>query len=398
MTTSTASGSIEIDVPVETVFALVSDLERFMRVVPAIDSVAMRDVATSADGTTTSYAWTAGTEIGPFRTHMRGTSTREQLVPNQHLAYRHAMGLHTVEELELEPTETGTLLTFTGSVTSPIPGLDRLWLLVASKGKGHSHYLNLVLAAIKRELEAGHDKPQPAHQQASPDHQLSAVGRVMRQAFGIPSGPLGWISTRALMPLIGGSVYQDIADALHLRADDELLDVGCGSGAFLARHAGHVHRVAGIDLSDLQIELTRRNLGDRITAGTADIVKGDAAALPWPDDTFTVVTSMESFAGFPDPEQVLAEMFRVLRPGGRVVVNIGEAVPAGTPTRRRWGLMWLWADDTVQRMVEQAGITDVTMQYTPAWGDDPLSKAMMKVMDRLGAETRDLRSVSATKP
>jgi hypothetical protein len=54
----------------------------------------------------------------------------------------------------------------------------------------------------------------------------------MNQAFGMPSGPLGWISTRALMPLIGGSMYQDMADALHLRADDELLDVGCGSGAF----------------------------------------------------------------------------------------------------------------------------------------------------------------------
>ncbi len=101
-------------------------------------------------------------------------------------------------------------------------------------------------------------------------------------------------SVRALVPLIVGSVYQDMADALELRPDDELLDVGCGSGA-----------------------LARRNLGDRFAAGTADIVMGDAAALPWPDDTFTVVTSMESFAGFPDPAQVLAEMFRVLRPGGQ---------------------------------------------------------------------------------
>jgi carbon monoxide dehydrogenase subunit G len=124
VTTSTATGSVEIDVPVETVFALVSDLERFMRVVPAIDRVAIRDMTTSDDGATISYAWTAGTAIGPFRTHMRGTSTREEVVPNQHLVYRHTMGLHTVEELELEPTETGTRLRFTGSISSPIPGLD----------------------------------------------------------------------------------------------------------------------------------------------------------------------------------------------------------------------------------------------------------------------------------
>lgn len=294
VTTSTASASIEIDVPVETVFGLVSDLERFMRVVPAIDRVAIRDVEIGADGATTSYAWTAGTAFGPVRARMRGSSTREQLVANRRLVYRHEMGLHTVEELTLEPTETGTRLLFTASVTSPIPGLDRLWVLVASQGRGHSYYLDLVLAAIKRELEIGHDRPQAGQQQAS-DPELTAVGRVVKQAFGMPSGPLGWITTRAwvtraLVPLLVGSVYQDMAAALQLRPDDELLDVGCGSGTFLSRHARHVHRVAGIDLSDLQIDLARRNLGGRIAAGTADIVKGDAAALPWPDDTFTVTT------------------------------------------------------------------------------------------------------------
>ena len=96
------------------------------------------------------------------------------------------------------------------------------------------------------------------HRDAAPDQQLTVLGRVMKQAFGVPSGPLGWISTRALMPLLGGSVYQDAAEALQLRWDDELLDVGCGSGAFLARHASQVRRVAGIDLSDLQVELARR--------------------------------------------------------------------------------------------------------------------------------------------
>ena len=73
-------------------------------------------------------------------------------------------------------------------------------------------------------------------------------------------------------------------------------------------------------------------------------------------------------------------------------------MPAGTPTRRRWGLMWLWADDEVQRMVQQAGFTNASMRYTAAWGDDPISKLFMRLMDRLGAQTRDLRFVSATKP
>ncbi len=157
MTTSTASGSVEIDVPVADVFALVSDLGRFMRVVPSIDRVVIRNVHTSEDGATTLYTWTAGSATGPFRGRIRGTSTREQVVANKRVVYRHAMGLRTVEKLELEPTETGTRLLFTVSVRSPIPGLDRLWVLVASKGRGHSFYVDLVLAQIKQELEAGHD-------------------------------------------------------------------------------------------------------------------------------------------------------------------------------------------------------------------------------------------------
>jgi SAM-dependent methyltransferase len=234
--------------------------------------------------------------------------------------------------------------------------------------------------------------------QQRPSARLStAVGWVVKRAVAMPSGPLGWVSARTLYPLLGGPVHQDMADALQLRPGDELLDVGCGSGVFLTRHASHVRRVAGIDLSDIQLELAHRNLGDRIAAGTADIVKGDAGALPWPDGSFTVVTSMESFEAFPDPGQVLAEIFRVLRPGGRAVLNIGERVPAGTPTQQRWGLAWLWADDDVQRMVEQAGFTGVTMADAAAWGDDPLSRFFKRLMDLLGAEPRALRIVSAIK-
>lgn len=71
---------------------------------------------------------------------------------------------------------------------------------------------------------------------------------------------------------------------------------------------------------------------ERIAAGTAESVKGDAATLPWPDNSLTVVTCMGSFQVSSDAQQVLAEMLRVLRPGGRAVMNNVERVPAGTQT------------------------------------------------------------------
>ena len=229
-----------------------------------------------------------------------------------------------------------------------------------------------------------------------------AAGRVLlsvaRAWAGVPSGPLGWVSTRTVFPLTSGTLYQALAEALNLQPDDEVLDVGCGSGAFLAQHAGQVRRVAGIDLSDIQIDLARRQLADRISAGTADIVHGDASELPWPDASFTAVTCMAAFEVFPDPEQVLGEVCRVLRPGGRAVMTIGERVSAGTQTERRWGALWVWSEDDVLGMVKQAGFTDVTLHYAPSWGDDPVSKTLVRIWDRFGVDMRDLRLVSARKP
>ena len=174
-----------------------------------------------------------------------------------------------------------------------------------------------------------------------------------------------------------------------------LLDLGCGAGGFLAGQAGHVQHVAGIDLSELQVDLARKTLGERIAAGTAEIVHGDAAQLPWPDGTFTAVTCMQVFEAVPEPEKVVAEVFRVLRPGGRAVLNIGERVPEGTQTHRAWGAIPVWAEDDVRAMLEDAGFTDVTIQYVPWGGNSPVDRLFAKVAGPIGG---DLRLACGIKP
>jgi len=212
---------------------------------------------------------------------------------------------------------------------------------------------------------------------------------------GVPSGPLGWVSTRWVMPRLHSGIYPVMGAAAQLVPEDELLEVACGSGVFLVEYAGHVRRVAGVDLSDLQVGLARKRLAARIAAGTAEIVLGDAGELPWPDESFTVVTGMGSFEVFPDPEKVLAELVRVLRPGGRGVLNIGESVAPGTQTHRILGdSSWVWAEDDVRRMVEDAGFTDVTIRYVSSAGDSRVLKALNKLSGALG---QDLRLICGTK-
>lgn len=191
--------------------------------------------------------------------------------------------------------------------------------------------------------------------------------RLMLTSVGLPSGPLGWVATWQ-MAFEHRRAYATMARELDLQPDDDLLDVGCGSAAFLERHAAHVRHVAGLDASGIPVGMARRRLADRIAAGTAEIVLGDAMAMPWPDDRFGVVTSYVLLEYVPDPLKALSEMHRVLRPGGRAVLSLGfplkDASLSGT--KNAWGL-WRWSEADARRLMEEAGFGDVAVSPPPTW-------------------------------
>ena len=123
--------------------------------------------------------------------------------------------------------------------------------------------------------------------------------------------------------------------------------------------------LAGLDLSDVQVKMAKWKLRDRIAAGTAEIVQGDASQLPWEDNRFSVATTMGSFVGFPKPVESLKEMYRVLRPGGRVVVSIEWNAEDGVDHAKKaeqWG-MWVWTEEDVRAMMKEAGFSEVSITY-----------------------------------
>ena len=99
------------------------------------------------------------------------------------------------------------------------------------------------------------------------------------------------VGVLALTPRARGAT---MTEALDLRPEDESLEVACGSGVLLAQHAAHVRFVVGLHIRDLQIDLARRHLAERIAHGAAEIVKGDAAEPPWEDGCSSVVACMGS--------------------------------------------------------------------------------------------------------
>jgi len=109
---------------------------------------------------------------------------------------------------------------------------------------------------------------------------------------------------------------------MKLTAGMSVLDVGCGTGVVLpgiARAVSPGGRVVGVDLSASLLEIAHKRMADEGVADVVELVIGDATALDLPDDSFDVARTERVLMHLDDPDLGLAEMARVVRPGGLVV-------------------------------------------------------------------------------
>ncbi len=135
-----------------------------------------------------------------------------------------------------------------------------------------------------------------------------------------------WAQPFAELPIHSeeGGIARTLA-AAGIGAEDKVLDVACGPGIVACAVAAHAAHVTGIDLTPAMIEQAHSR---QATQGldNVDWHVGDATALPFADASFDRVVTRYSFHHLPEPAKALAEMRRVCRPGGRIVVI--DATPA----------------------------------------------------------------------
>lgn len=108
--------------------------------------------------------------------------------------------------------------------------------------------------------------------------------------------------------------------AVALRQGERVLDVGVGPGLLvhdMAKIVGEKGRVAGVDAAPAMIGISEERCAD---LPWTDFHQADATALPFDDGSFDVVTSSQVYEYVADMESALAEVRRVLRPGGRVFI------------------------------------------------------------------------------
>jgi SAM-dependent methyltransferase len=158
-------------------------------------------------------------------------------------------------------------------------------------------------------------------------------------------------------------------DRLGLRRGDRVLDMGCGAG----RHAFEMYRRGGDviafdqDGDELAAVLdlfgAMRDAGEAPDGAEADIKQGDALSLPFVDGEFDRVVAAEVLEHIPDDTTAIAELARVLRPGGTMAVT----VPRWLPEKVCWALsddyhevegghVRIYTRDELVRKLESAGL------------------------------------------
>ncbi len=180
----------------------------------------------------------------------------------------------------------------------------------------------------------------------------------------------------AVVDAVFAAWAEDLVERAALRSDERVLDVGCGTGAVAraaAPRVGAAGHVTGIDNSAERLGVAQSL--PPVPGATIEWRLGDGTALPFADGSFDVVLCQQVLHLIPDRGAALAEMRRVLGPGGRLGLSVWQAMeyspgflPVASAVARhlgpaegsRFGRNFSLGDETeLRRLVEAAGFSRI---------------------------------------
>ncbi len=138
------------------------------------------------------------------------------------------------------------------------------------------------------------------------------------------SKPTGWLGRFTLWRM--NASHSKLTDwgLKHITIENHytILDLGCGGGrtvgklAAIATHG----KVYGVDYSDESVAATKRTNAGWIGHGRVEVRHGSVSQLPFPDGMFDLITGVETHFWWPDLPGDMREVFRVLKPGGTLIL------------------------------------------------------------------------------
>jgi ubiquinone/menaquinone biosynthesis C-methylase UbiE len=179
------------------------------------------------------------------------------------------------------------------------------------------------------------------------------IARQAERPHGLLGRALG-----AIMALETRALNDEVLRRLAVAPGERILEIGFGHGRTLERaiRTNADARFAGIDHADDMVATLARRNRVLVEAGRLDLRAGDSRTLPWSDGSFDGAFAVHTIYFWKDPERDLAEIRRVLRPGGRLVLGFRERTPeaeAALPAV----IYHLRSPDEVGDQMKTAGLT-----------------------------------------
>ena len=162
--------------------------------------------------------------------------------------------------------------------------------------------------------------PQSISGSAAPAHDATIADQFTRQA----------VQFAASAALHNQAALDLLVEAARPTPEDVSLDVACGPGSVVVAFASRVRRAVGLDYTEAMLAQARQ-LAARSEIANVEWHRGDVYALPFADGTFDIVSCRYAFHHLQEPARAFAEMVRVARPGGRIVLC--DAVASDDPAK-----------------------------------------------------------------
>ena len=176
-----------------------------------------------------------------------------------------------------------------------------------------------------------------------------------------PSGRVGKILTARLLNRANVAMNLLTLQALDLRADDQVLEVGFGGGDLISRMAtivGRGGRVVGVDFSPEMVEVGAKRFAALIQSGSVELCCASVEQLPYDSEQFTKACTVNTIYFWPDPVGALREIRRTLRRRGRLALCFNPRATAGKLPYTRHGFT-LYDPDEVERLLSESGFGDI---------------------------------------
>jgi SAM-dependent methyltransferase len=163
---------------------------------------------------------------------------------------------------------------------------------------------------------------------------------------------------------------------LDLARHHHILDIGSGAGGLMRQASAMGFSMIGLDITH---RFNQLNLGlnDCFSVPVSNpIITGDAHHLPFADQSLDLILFQHSFLNMPDNSRVLSECWRVLKPGGTLLMH--EVVCGPQPEQMRYPVPWaedavhshLVTSQTLQQQLQQAGFANIRLDD---WSDEALA-------------------------